>query len=253
MPAPAYWTRYRVETDEAVLGRIEKRGGFAPWTVLDDLGAYVGSAKTRAEAVTRLKNYHRPADLRSEQVHGMIALSNPATTTEGDPIMAYTTTPTGRRLAVVSETGTDLKTFGSKTEAAEYLAHVEGLAVVVRKTGMVVRTQDGEQTNLHIDDLIAAGKPKAKAPAPAKALTVRATGRACTVCGSPDKQSNGQCACRNVLYRSTRNLGFSEADILAGSKVYDEAITQGETPIEARRLMREAVPALAPTGRVKKA
>lgn len=53
--APVYWSRWRVERDGAVLGTIEKRGGFALWTALDADGRHVGSMlRTRADAIARL-------------------------------------------------------------------------------------------------------------------------------------------------------------------------------------------------------
>ena len=98
--------------------------------------------------------------------------------------------------------------------------------------------------------------PKAKFEikeiAPMSTLTVRSVGtKTCPFCRNTARQSNGQCECRNVLYRAVRGKGFTADDIAEATKVYDEEIQGGSTPADARETMRVCVPAVAPVGRVK--
>ena len=74
----------------------------------------------------------------------------------------------------------------------------------------------------------------------------------CPFCGLTDRQSNGQCRCRNVLYRAIHAVpGATEGEIAQGTKVYNDEVSAGATPDVARDIMRDLVPALAPIGRTK--
>ena len=57
MIAPAYWSRWLVlDKTGAELGRVERRGGFAPWCVLDASGQLVKTGvRTKKEALAALE------------------------------------------------------------------------------------------------------------------------------------------------------------------------------------------------------
>lgn len=75
--APAYWTRWAVEVDSVIIGYVEKRGGFAPWTVRDADWNRLHTATKRAEAITwlttpREANMTDTSTLTDEQVNAAI-------------------------------------------------------------------------------------------------------------------------------------------------------------------------------------
>lgn len=183
------------------------------------------------------------------------------TTPKGTATMhTYTTATNGRRLAVIDETGTELKTFGAKGAAVAHLDY-EGVAVVNRHKGTVVATTEPSTAGFidgPVDALLAAlNKPAPKALANSEynlTLTVRKQSKnACPVCGSVNRQSNGQCACRNVLYRALAPFRGDVALHTQATATYDSCIKQGLAPRLAIAEMRATHPATAPVGRVKKA
>ena len=57
LDAPAYWTRWAVEVDGTTIGYVERRGGFAPWTVRDADWRRIGGQSKRADAIELLKSH----------------------------------------------------------------------------------------------------------------------------------------------------------------------------------------------------
>lgn len=75
--APAYWTRWAVEVDSVIIGYVEKRGGFAPWTVRDADWNRLHTATKRAEAIAwlttpREASMTNTTTLTDEQVNAAI-------------------------------------------------------------------------------------------------------------------------------------------------------------------------------------
>ena len=72
--------------------------------------------------------------------------------------------------------------------------------------------------------------------------------KACAYCGSTERDSNGQCHCRNVAYRVLRTAAKTTAD--KARRVYDAALKthKGDTD-KALAAMREEFPSLAAKAR----
>jgi cell division septation protein DedD len=68
--------------------------------------------------------------------------------------------------------------------------------------------------------------------------------KGCPFDGATTRDSNGQCHCRNVLYRERRKAPQQEKKI---EKTFNQALKAGKTPEEALVILRDAVPALKPT------
>ena len=66
--------------------------------------------------------------------------------------------------------------------------------------------------------------------------------KACPFDGATDRDSNGQCHCRNVLYREVKKAPQQKAKI---QKAYDGMLKDGESIAAALEAARTAVPALA--------
>jgi len=74
----------------------------------------------------------------------------------------------------------------------------------------------------------------------------------CTHCGSTKRDSNGQCNCRNTLYRALRGVAKTTAEKAA--KHYNVALKNKKgDPQAALAITREAYPALQPKRAAKKA
>jgi hypothetical protein len=70
--------------------------------------------------------------------------------------------------------------------------------------------------------------------------------KACTFDGATDRDSNGQCHCRNVGYRLVRKAPQKKTAIL---KAFDGALKDGKSIEDAVAAAQGAVPALAPKPR----
>ena len=70
--------------------------------------------------------------------------------------------------------------------------------------------------------------------------------KACPFDGATERDSNGQCHCRNVLYREVRKAPQQKAKI---QKTYDGLLKDGEGVVGALAGARAAVPALAAASR----
>jgi hypothetical protein len=74
----------------------------------------------------------------------------------------------------------------------------------------------------------------------------------CTFCASTNRDSNGQCRCRNTIYRATR--GAADATKKKAIKHFDAALkTAKGDPAKALASTREEFPSLAPKRAAKKA
>jgi hypothetical protein len=72
--------------------------------------------------------------------------------------------------------------------------------------------------------------------------------KACGYCGSTERDSNGQCHCRNVAYRVLRTAAKTTAD--KARRVYDSALKSNKGSVEkALASMREEFPSLAAKAR----
>jgi hypothetical protein len=69
--------------------------------------------------------------------------------------------------------------------------------------------------------------------------------KACTFCGSTERDSNGQCHCRNIVYRLVAKAPQQKAKII---KTFNAALAEGENVEGAANVTRAKVPAV---GKVK--
>jgi len=74
----------------------------------------------------------------------------------------------------------------------------------------------------------------------------------CPHCGSGDRDSNGQCRCRNVLYRLTKGLNPRTGDKARARDLYNETLAKkGGTVEKATAALRAEFP--APARKVREA
>ena len=59
----------------------------------------------------------------------------------------------------------------------------------------------------------------------------------CPHCGDTTRDSNGQCHCRNILYRTLRAIGTDETARTAARSIYNEALVNGKSISFARNLI----------------
>jgi hypothetical protein len=69
--------------------------------------------------------------------------------------------------------------------------------------------------------------------------------KACTFCGSTERDSNGQCHCRNIVYRLVAKAPQQKTKII---KTFNAALAEGENIEGAANMTRAKVPAV---GKVK--